>query len=131
MKKYCGEADFKTLYHNFITSDVSGKLFIMTEYETESVQIGAGVTIFIEKAESFLLNILNEWYLDNPHVIIGDIQMFFKTLHKNEKTRIKRTIKEGKERFEKMPKVALQLHNILREHKNINDKEQKYHLERK
>ncbi|MFY0602948.1 MAG: hypothetical protein JXQ93_03295 [Flavobacteriaceae bacterium] len=120
MKKYCGGADFKTLYYNFTTRDISGKLFTMEEYETESLQIGAGVTIFIGKAESFLLNILKDWYDEKPHALIGDIPMFFNTVFEREKNFIKDKIQRGKERFERIPKVSLQLHNILREHQGLN-----------
>lgn len=120
MKKYCGGADFKTLYYNFITRNTSGRIFIMEDYQTESVQIGAGATIIIEKAESFLLNILKDWHDKRPHALIGDIPMFFNTISQREKKFIKDKILKGKEKFERIPKVALQLHNILREHQGLN-----------
>jgi len=119
MKKYCGGADFKTLYHNFITDDTSEKVFVMSDYKTESVELGAGATIHLKKAEPFLLNIIKDWFLKNPHVLIGDIPSFLKMIDNYEKKYIKDRIKRGKEKFERVPKVALQLHNILRKQQGI------------
>ena len=119
MKKY-GKTGFKALYHHFIDNDITGKLFVLEDYETESLQIGAGATIFIEKAESLLLNILKGWHNEKPYVLIGDIPMFFNTVFEHEKNFIKGKIQRGKEKFERIPKVALQLHNILREQQSVN-----------
>lgn len=119
MKKFCGGSDFKTLYYNFVTRDTSGKLFLMEEYRTESINIGAGVTIFIEKATSFLLNILKDWQNKKPHVLIGDITLFTETLEKRQKRNIKDKIKKAKKKFEKTHRIAIQLHNILREQQKL------------
>lgn len=119
MKKYSGGAGFKTLYYEFVTRDTTGKLFVMEDYETESMQIGAGATIFIEKASSFLLNALKDRYSERPHVLIGDIPVFLKTVDEREKKYIQDKIQKGKQKFEKTHKIALQLHNILREQQQI------------
>ena len=128
MKKYSGGAGFKTLYYEFVTRDTTGKLFVMEDYETESMQIGAGATIFIEKASSFLLNALKDRYSDalelfysflSAHVLIGDIPVFLKTVDEREKKYIQDKIQKGKQKFEKTHKIALQLHNILREQQQI------------
>lgn len=119
MKKYCGGVSFKTLYYNFITRETSGKLFLMEDYLTESMQIGAGATIFIEKATSFLLNTLKDWHDKKPHVLIGDISMFRKTIDKRQKKHIQNKIEKGKQKFEKTHRIAIQLHNVLRKQQKI------------
>lgn len=121
MKKYYGGSDFKTLYYNFITRDASGKLFLMEDYEAESMRIGAGTTVFIEKATSFLLNILKDWKDEKPHVLIGDISMLFSLVDAHQKQNIQNKIKRGKEKFEKTHRMVIQLHNILREQQKLDN----------
>ena len=101
MKNHSGGVDFKSLYYNFITRDTSGKLFVMEDYKTESMQIGAGATIFIEKATSFLLNILKDWHDEKPQVLVGDVSMFLKTIDERQKKNIQYKIQKGKQKFEK------------------------------
>lgn len=115
MKKYCGGGNFQSLYNHFITRDFKGKIFVMEDYHTESLQIGAGATLLIEKAESFLLEVLKEWYQKKPCVLIGDIPLLFQTVKKRRTACIKHTIQKGRQKFERVPILILQLHNILRE----------------
>lgn len=124
MKNHSGGVDFKSLYYNFITRDTSRKLFLMEDYQTESMQIGAGATIFIEKATSFLLNSLKDWHDEKPHVLIGDIPMFLRTIDKRQKRNIQDKIQKGRQKFEKTHRIAIQLHNILREQQALKSKKE-------
>ena len=120
MKTYCGRTDFKTLYYNFIIRDTSGKLFLMEDYQTESMHLGSGATIFIEKTTSFLLNTIKDWYDEKPQVLIGDIPMLEETIKERQKKNIQYKIQKGKHKFNNTHKVALQLHNILRKQQKLN-----------
>ncbi len=119
MKKYSGGANFRTLYYQFVTRGTKGKLFVMEDYETESIQIGAGATIFLERTSSFLLNALKDLYRKNQCVLIGDISALLKTVDERERKHIQDKIQKGKQKFEKTHKIALQLHNILREQRQL------------
>lgn len=118
MTKFYGGTDFKILHHNFLNRDTSGKIFMIKSYESESVCWGKGAIIHLYEAESFLLNIIYDWYCNHPEGIIGDIKLLHNLVDKHERLEISRKIRKSHHNFNKRKKRMLSLHNILREHKS-------------
>jgi hypothetical protein len=125
MKRYCGGANFKILHHNFINGDISGKIFMMKSYETESIHWGKGAIIHLYKAEPFLLNIIFEWRLNDPDGFIGDIEVFNHLVNENVSHETSKKIRNNHHNFKRKTKRMLSLHNILREHKSFRKKKVK------
>jgi len=65
--------DFGTLKYNFLQSDTRNKIMLLKPYESEEAHWGEGTIVQIEKAHSFLLHIIQNWYQDNKEHVIGDI----------------------------------------------------------
>lgn len=119
MAKYCGGRDFGRLYYNFISNDVTGKIFMMDTYSSDSIKVGQGATILLHKANPYLLHIVMDWYLERKYGIIGDFKTLVKIIEKNEKRHTKKRITSAKKRHKSTFKMMMQLHNILRKQQNI------------
>lgn len=125
MTTFYGGADFKILYHKFISGDMSNKLFMMKDYESESACWGRGAIIKLDKAEPFLLNIILEWSHEHPDGYVGDVEALYYLDNKHKGYRTNQKIKTSHSNFKKRTKRMLSLHNILRTHKPISKKEVK------
>lgn len=123
MAKFCGGTDFKILHHNFISGDISGKIFMTKDYQTDSIHWGKGLIVDLHKADPFLLNIILDWSFDNPNGFIGDIELFYNLVNINEEQYIHKRIRKSHTNFKKRTKRMLSLHNILRKHKPHTQKE--------
>ena len=119
MTKFYGVVDFKILYYNFIKGDMSQKLFMMKDYESESACWGRGAIVNLDKAEPFLLNIIFEWSRNNPDGYIGDERTFYYLVNKQGNERVYQKIRKSHRDFNKRVKRMRSLHNILRKHKGI------------
>ncbi|CAL2095614.1 conserved protein of unknown function [Tenacibaculum sp. 190524A02b] len=123
MTTFYGGADFKILHHNFISGDMSQKLFMMKDYESESACWGKGAVIHLDKAEPFLLNIILEWSHKNPNGYVGDETALYYLVNKYIAKQTHQKIRKSHANFKKRTKRMLSLHNLIRSHKPILKKE--------
>lgn len=104
MMDFWGAPNFDNLYQKFITGSAGGKIFIMKKFQNGETFIGKGAIVLLDKANGFLLSVLQEQYLKDNSYMIGDIELLFKLADENDQTlieyynqeRIKNVIKATK-----------------------------------
>lgn len=119
MMDFWGAPNFDNLYQKFITGSTGGKIFIMKKFQNGETYLGKGATVLLEKANGFLLSILQEQYLKDNSYIIGDIELLFKLADENNQTLIEYYNQERIKNVIKAPKRQRQLYTIIRKHKSL------------
>jgi hypothetical protein len=119
MMDFWGAPNFDNLYQKFITGSTGGKIFIMKKFKSGDTSLGKGATVLLEKANGFLLSVLQEQYLKDSSYMIGDIELLFKLADENDQTLMDYYNQERIKNVIKAPKRQRQLYAILRKHKSL------------
>jgi hypothetical protein len=119
MMDFWGAPSFDSLYQEFITGSTGGKIFIMKEFKSGDTSLGKGATVLLDKANGFLLSVLQEQYLKDNSFMIGDIELLFKLADENNQALMDYYNQERIKNVIKAPKRQRQLYAILRKHKSL------------
>lgn len=119
MMDFWDAPSFDSLYQEFITGSTGGKIFIMKKFQNGEASLGKGVTVLLEKANGFLLSVLQEQYLKDSSYMIGDIELLSKLADENDQALIDYYNQERIKNVIKAPKRQRQLYSIMRKHKSL------------